>query len=134
MYSIKSEYLGDLRVESVHLKSNSTITTDAPIDNHGKGEKFSPTDMVCSALASCMLTIMGIKARDMNLDIKGIEIEIEKIMVSNPRRIHEVKLHFLMPKSYTEKEKVILENAAKICPVALSLSENTKQTITFQYQ
>lgn len=97
----------------------------------GKERSFR---LVCSALASCMLTIMGIKARDMNLDIRGIEIEIEKIMASNPRRIHEVKLHFLMPQTYSEKERVILENEAKTCPVALSLSENTKQTITFQYQ
>jgi uncharacterized OsmC-like protein len=135
MTTIKSTYNGGLRTSAQHLASGNTIITDAPVDNNGKGEAFSPTDLVCAALGSCMMTIMGIVANRAAIDIEGIDIEIQKIMAAEPRRIAEVVLNFTMPagKTYTDKEKAMLENAARTCPVALSLHPDIKQTITFRY-
>jgi putative redox protein len=135
MATIKSTYNGGLRTSAQHLASGNTIITDAPVDNNGKGEAFSPTDLVCAALGSCMMTIMGIVANRASIDIEGMEISTVKIMAAEPRRIAEVVLTFTMPagKTYTEKEKAMLENAARTCPVALSLHPDIKQTITFQY-
>lgn len=135
MATIKSTYNGGLRTSAQHLASGNTIITDAPADNNGKGEAFSPTDLVCAALGSCMMTIMGIVANRASIDIEGMEISTVKIMAAEPRRIAEVVLTFTMPagKAYTEKEKAMLENAARTCPVALSLHPDIKQTITFQY-
>jgi uncharacterized OsmC-like protein len=135
MVTIKSTYNGGLRTSAQHLASGNTIITDAPVDNNGKGEAFSPTDLVCAALGSCMMTIMGIVANRAAIDIEGIDIEIQKIMAAEPRRIAEVVLNFTMPagKTYTDKEKAMLENAARTCPVALSLHPDIKQTITFRY-
>lgn len=115
-------YLGDLRTEAEHLKSGNKIVTDAPLDNQGKGEAFSPTDLVATALGSCMLTIMGIRARDNNIDIAGTEINIEKIMASDPRRIENVTVSIKMPDNeYSDSEKEIIEIAARGCPVCKSL-------------
>lgn len=135
MATIQSVYKGDLRTSATHLASGNNIITDAPLDNNGKGEAFSPTDLVCAALGSCMMTIMGIVANRSSIDIEGITIEITKTMAAEPRRIAEVELLFTMPaeKSYTDKEKAMLENAARTCPVALSLHPDVKQTITFRY-
>ncbi|AKD02997.1 OsmC family protein [Pontibacter korlensis] len=135
MPTIKSIYKGSLRTSAQHLASGNTVITDAPVDNNGKGEAFSPTDLVCAALGSCMMTIMGIVANRSNIDIEGMEIEITKIMAAEPRRIAEVVLHFTMPagKVYADKEKAMLENAARTCPVALSLHPDIKQTVTFAY-
>ena len=135
MATISSTYTGGLRTTAQHLASGNTIITDAPVDNNGKGEAFSPTDLVASALGSCMMTIMGIVANRANIDIDGIEVETTKIMAAEPRRIAEVVLNFRMPagKSYSEKEKAMLENAARTCPVALSLHPDIKQTVSFQY-
>ncbi|WP_439880574.1 OsmC family protein [Pontibacter sp. MBLB2868] len=134
MITVKSSYKGNLRTSAVHVASNNTIITDAPVDNNGKGEAFSPTDLVCAALGSCMMTIMGIVANRSNIDIEGTEIETVKIMASEPRRIAEVVLNFKMPaKDYSDKEKAMLENAARTCPVALSLHPDIKQTINFVY-
>ncbi|MFD2513161.1 OsmC family protein [Pontibacter locisalis] len=134
MITVKSSYKGNLRTSAVHVASNNTIITDAPVDNNGKGEAFSPTDLVCAALGSCMMTIMGIVANRSNIDIEGTEIETVKIMASEPRRIAEIVLNFKMPaKNYSEKEKAMLENAARTCPVALSLHPDVKQTINFVY-
>ena len=134
MITVKSSYKGDLRTSAVHVASNNTIITDAPIDNSGKGEAFSPTDLVCAALGSCMMTIMGIVANRSNIDIEGTEIETVKIMAAEPRRIAEIILNFKMPaKNYSDKEKAMLENAARTCPVALSLHPDVKQTINFVY-
>jgi uncharacterized OsmC-like protein len=135
MATIRSTYNGGLRTSAQHLASGNTIITDAPLDNNGKGEAFSPTDLVCAALGSCMMTIMGIVANRASIDIEGMEISTVKIMAAEPRRIAEVVLTFTMPagKTYTEKEKAMLENAARTCPVALSLHPDIKQTITFQY-
>ncbi|MFD3003745.1 OsmC family protein [Pontibacter toksunensis] len=135
MATISSTYKGGLRTTAQHLASGNTIITDAPVDNNGKGEAFSPTDLVAAALGSCMMTIMGIVANRADIDIVGIEVETQKIMAAEPRRISEVVLTFTMPagKSYSDKEKAMLENAARTCPVALSLHPDVKQTITFKY-
>ena len=127
-------YNGSLRTTAVHLKSGKTIITDAPTDNNGKGEAFSPTDLVATALASCMITIMGIRASKMNLNIDGTKAEIQKIMSSNPRRIAEVVINVTMPdNNFSEKDRTILEKAARTCPVALSLHSDTLQTIHFSW-
>jgi uncharacterized OsmC-like protein len=134
MATINSAYLGELRTHAKHLASGNTVITDAPLDNNGRGEGFSPTDLVCAALGSCMTTIMGIMANRLNLNLEGMEIETTKIMAAEPRRIAEVVLHFKMPaNNFTDKEKAMLENAARTCPVALSLHPDVKQTVTFQY-
>jgi putative redox protein len=127
-------YLGGLRTEAVHLQSKSTIITDAPVDNNGKGEAFSPTDLLATSLGSCMLTIMGIVAERNNIDIKGAKVGITKIMAANPRRVSEIIVELTMPSNnYSEKEKELLENAARTCPVAHSLHPDIKQGITFTY-
>ena len=115
------------------MRSGTVIETDAPLDNNGKGERFSPSDLVATALASCMLTIMGIAARTHNINITGTECEVEKIMVTDPRRIGEVKInmHFPQTENYTDKEKKILEHAAMTCPVIESLHPDIKKTVSF---
>jgi uncharacterized OsmC-like protein len=134
MSTITTLYSGDLRTLATHLASSNTLITDAPVDNNGRGEAFSPTDLVCAALGSCMMTIMGIVARRQNLDLEGTRIDITKIMASDPRRIAEVVLHFtLPPNNFSEKERALLEHAARTCPVALSLHPDLKQTVTFVY-
>lgn len=127
-------YTGELRTQATHLKSGQNIITDAPTDNNGKGEAFSPTDLLATSLGCCMLTIMGIVAGRHNISIDGTSIEITKIMEANPRRVGEIIVEFTMPKnSYTDKEKELLEHAAHTCPVAKSLSSELKQTIIFNY-
>lgn len=126
-------YEGNLRTTAIHLKSNTQIETDAPVDNNGKDERFSPTDLVATALASCMVTLMGIAARTHSINIDGTECTIEKIMVADPRRIGEIKIHIYFPKSqtYSDKEKKILEHAALTCPVFQSLHPDLKKTTSF---
>ncbi len=126
-------YLGDLRTECEHLQSGTKMITDAPLDNQGKGEAFSPTDTVATGLATCMFTIMGIKARDMSLDLKNSYAEVTKIMASNPRRISRIEIDFHIKSSFGEKEKTILENAAKTCPVMYSLHPDIEKEIKFYY-
>ncbi len=134
METIHTRYLGELRTEARHRVSGTTLLTDAPPDNQGKGESFSPTDLLAGALGSCMLTIMGIAARTHNIPIEGTEIAITKIMASNPRRVSEVVVEFQMPKrAYTEKDRAILEHASRTCPVALSLHPDLIQTVKFNY-
>lgn len=127
-------YLGDLRTEITHVLSGKKIITDAPLDNNGKGEFFSPTDMVASALGSCMLTIMGIASRSHGFDMDGTTLKIEKIMATAPRRIAEIKIEVTFPHDYEPKIKRILELAAKECPVAGSLHPDLKQTVVFTYK
>jgi putative redox protein len=126
-------YKGDLRTEMTHLQSGTIVETDAPVDNNGKGERFSPTDLVATALGSCMLTIMGIAGNTHEINIQGTEIEITKIMTAAPRKIGEIVVNVIVKgqDSYLQKEKAILENAALTCPVFLSLSEDTKKTVEF---
>ena len=126
-------YEGDLRTVATHLFSGSTIETDAPLDNQGKAERFSPTDIVATALASCMCTVMGIAARSHDLDINGIVCEVEKIMTTNPRRIGEIKVNIIFPKTVilSDKHRSILERAALTCPVFESLHPDCKKTVLF---
>lgn len=128
------KYLGNLRTEAEHLGSGEKIITEAPPDNNGKGEFFSPTDLMATSLGSCMLTIMGIAAQIHIINIEGTTVGIAKNMEANPRRIGEVVIAFKMPKhNYSDKEKAILENAALNCPVAKSVSADLKQTVVFNY-
>jgi putative redox protein len=134
METARTIYLGDQRTQALHVRSGVTITTDAPVDNHGKGEFFSPTDLVAAALASCMLTIIGQAAIAHGFSIDRTEAVITKIMLSNPRRIGEVIIEFKFPDIiYSDKQKKIIELAARNCPVALSLRPDLKQGITFNF-
>jgi uncharacterized OsmC-like protein len=135
MATVHTIYTGDLRTTAKHLQSGNTIITDAPTDNQGKGEAFSPTDLLATSLGSCMLTIMGIAARTAGFSIDGTTIDITKIMASEPRRVAEVVCEFNFPDTeYTEKQKKILQKAADTCPVAKSLHPELKQTIKFNFK
>jgi len=128
------EYKGNLRTEAIHLESGTKIITDAPKDNHGNGESFSPTDLMATSLSSCMLSIMGIVAKRDNIDIVGVKTEVTKIMYSEPRRVGEIHVKLMMPKNnYSEKERKLLEHAAHTCPVAKSLHPDIIQKIEFIY-
>lgn len=127
MSTSKVTYTGDLSTEATHLKSGATIITDAPVDNNGLGRSFSPTDLVATALGSCMLTIMGIKARDKDIDIVGATAEITKVMASGPRRIEQIQVVLTMPANgYSDRERKVLAAAAHHCPVSNSLMEGTE--------
>ena len=132
METIRTIYLGDLRTEAEHVKSGEKIITDAPVDNQGKGEAFSPTDLMSASLGSCMMTLMGIAARTHEIPFENIGCKITKIMAANPRRVQEIVVEFDMGSTkYSDKEKSILSNAAKTCPVALSLHPDLLQTVSF---
>jgi uncharacterized OsmC-like protein len=134
METAKTKYVGDLRTEITHLRSGSVIVTDAPVDNKGKGEKFSPTDMVASALGSCIFTIMGIAAREHGFSIDGSTCAITKIMTDSPRKIGEIKIEFdFTGNTYTDKQKKILDYCVRTCPVALSLHESIKQNVVLLF-
>ena len=128
-------YQGQLRTAATHNQSQTIIETDAPTDNQGKGERFSPTDLVATALGSCMLTIMGIKARDINIDLEGTSIDIQKHMKADPRRIGGIDVIFNFPSTLqlSDKEKTILQNAALTCPVAKSLHSELEQKVIFNW-
>ena len=128
-------YKGELRTTATHNQSGTVIETDAPKDNNGRGEKFSPTDLVATALGSCMMTVMGIAARDKRLPLDGTRISIEKIMGANPRRIMEVKVTIDFPKEslIPADDKAHLERVALNCPVAKSIHPDIKQTVTFNW-
>ena len=132
--TIETIYTGELRTQATHLASQNTIITDAPLDNNGKGEAFSPTDLLAASLGSCMLTIMGIAANTHGFSIDGTKISITKIMAANPRRVGEIIVDFTFPKNnYNNKEKMLIEKAAASCPVALSLHPDLKQTVQFNW-
>lgn len=127
-------YLGELRTEAIHKLSGNKLTTDAPPDNQGKGEFFSPTDLLATSLGSCMLTIMGISARAHGFNIDGTKVAITKIMGTNPRRVVEIIVELTFPhNNYSAKERALLELAAKECPVANSLHPSLKQTIKYEF-
>ncbi|NIG53571.1 OsmC family protein [Chitinophaga sp. Cy-1792] len=128
-------YTGSLRTTATHLQSGTVIETDAPVDNNGLGERFSPTDLVATALGSCMLTIMGIKARDAQWNIEGTKVSIQKIMGTDPRRITGIDVTFDFPAGHglDEKARTILERAAHTCPVAYSIHPDIKQNIVFNW-
>lgn len=126
-------YKGDLRTTAIHLKSGQQIVTDAPVDNNGKGEAFSPTDLMSTSLGSCMLTVMGIVAKRHNINIDGTRVEILKVMAENPRRVSEIHVDMYFTNSFSEKDKTLLENTALACPVAKSLHPDINQKIRFHY-
>lgn len=125
------KYLGSLRTQPKHTRSGKVVVTDAPIDNKGKGEAFSPTDLCATSLASCVMTIMGIKANNTGIDLGEINADVFKIMASNPRRISEVRIQFQIEGRYTDEEKRSLELAGRNCPVAKSLHPNLVQGLQF---
>jgi uncharacterized OsmC-like protein len=134
MAPITVQYKGQLRTQAVHTKSGETIITDAPPDNNGRGEAFSPTDLVCSALCSCMMTIMGMLADREGIVLDGLQADVVKLMAANPRKISEIQITFShnnLVATQVQKEKLI--RAAHTCPVALTLSESVKQTIVFNF-
>jgi putative redox protein len=134
MPTIETEYITDLRTEATHLISGKKLITDAPPDNQGRGESFSPTDLVAAALGSCMVTIMGIAARTHDFNIDGTKMVITKIMTREaPRKIAEIVIDITFPMDYPEKVKKILEYAVRNCPVALSLHPDVKQTVMLHY-
>lgn len=126
-------YLGELRTSSVHVQSGTEILSDAPLDNNGKGEAFSPTDAVANALATCMFTIMGIKARDLDIDLRGATAEVTKVMAADPRRIAKIHIAFTVNTPLDDKAKTILERAALTCPVYYSLHPDIEKDITFSW-
>ena len=135
MATATGAYLGDLRVELRHEQSGATIMTDAPVDNHGKGEAFSPTDLCATSVAACAMTIMGIYAQEHGIDLVGTEIEITKAMSANPRRIASIDVIFHMPaRPFSAKEKAVLERAAHTCPVHMSLHPEVKQNFVFDWK
>lgn len=129
------EYLGDLQLRATHTRSGQEFVTDAPVDNNGKGSAFSPTDLLASSLGLCMITIMGIAARNSGFNIDGTKARVTKIMASDPRRVGEVIVELDFPAiNYTEREKQIIRQCAKICPVSQSLHPDLKQTVIFNFQ
>jgi uncharacterized OsmC-like protein len=134
MSTIKSSYLGNLRTQATHVLSGNALLTDAPLDNNGKGEAFSPTDLVCAALGSCMVTIMGIVADREGVSLEGLSWKITKIMHSDPRKIQEIQVNFHWSgPAFSPAMSQKLKNAARTCPVALSLDPALTQTITFDF-
>jgi len=135
MTTVKAKYLGDLRLECVHLQSGTKIITDAPTENQGKGVSFSPTDLCATSLAACAMTIMGMYAQSNGIDLSGTEMEITKTMAADPRRIAAIDVVFNMPdRPFSEKERKILERVADTCPVSLSLHPEVNQNFVFHWK
>jgi putative redox protein len=134
MVSMTGIYQGKLRTEVTHLRSGNRIITDAPPDNNGKGEAFSPTDLTCASLNSCMMTLMGMVAEREGINLEGLKSEIVKLMASNPRKIAEIHINFFHENlNATDIQKEKLKRAALTCPVALSLPAELKQIVTFNF-
>jgi putative redox protein len=134
MSTATARYAGNLRTEATHVASGNSILTDAPVDNHGRGEAFSPTDLVATALGSCMMTIMGIVAERHALNLTNVSWDVTKHMLAEPRRIGQIDVTFRLPASLSEKDRAVLENAARTCPVALSLNPEIRQEVRFLYE
>lgn len=135
MATVETVYLGNLRTEATHVQSQTKILTDAPVDNQGKGEAFSPTDLLVASLTSCMLTIMGIVSKKHDIPFAGIQVETTKIMQVSPRKVSEIHVmfHFPVDVVYNNKEKALLKKAAETCPVYLSLASDIKKVVTFNW-
>ncbi len=134
MEKIKTTYVGDLRTRVLHVRSGTEIITDAPVDNQGKGEAFSPTDLLATSLGSCLLTLMGIAARSEGFSVEGTKVDTQKIMIPNPRRVGELKVDiYLPPNDYTERQKELIRKSVDDCPVARSLHPEIKQNVTFHF-
>ncbi|MCD8044868.1 MAG: OsmC family protein [Tannerellaceae bacterium] len=134
MATIETICLGNLRTEATHIQSGAKIQTDAPTDNNGKGEAFSPTDLVATALGSCMMTIMDMFAQEHQLDLAGTRMVTEKVMSANPRRIGEIKIDIYFKGEFSDKQKTMLRRVADTCPVGKSLHPDLIQTITFHFE
>jgi uncharacterized OsmC-like protein len=134
MPTSKITYLGDLRTSSIHLQSGTEILSDAPVDNHGKGEAFSPTDLLANSLGSCMMTIMAIKASDLDIELKNSTVEVTKIMQAEPRKIARLEVIMNMAIATSEKNRIILERTAMNCPVLLSLNPDIEKVITINWK
>jgi|SRR6476469_5169388 len=134
MNTATARYAGQLRTEATHVASGNVIQTDAPTDNHGRGEAFSPTDLVSTALGACMMTVMGIVAERHQLDLQGTTFSVTKHMsTEGPRRIMQIDVAFQMPASLADSDRALLERTARTCPVALSLHPDIKQVVSFSY-
>ena len=133
MATVETIYMGGLRTEATHVQSGTKIVTDAPTDNHGKGESFSPTDLVSAALGSCMMTLMGIAADTHGINVDGTRLSITKVMAADPRRIGEIIIDIRFPGEMAPKARTVLERAAATCPVARSLHPDCKQMVRFHY-
>ena len=129
----KVVYQGKLRSVLTHIKSGQEIITDAPTDNHGQGQAFSPTDLTATSLGACILTVLGIRAKSMELDISGSSVEIEKFMQSNPRRISRIVAHIDLKGVSQQGTRTLFERMAKTCPVAQSLHPDVQQDLEFTY-
>lgn len=134
MPTSKITYVGELRTTCIHLQSGTEIFTDAPTDNHGRGEAFSPTDLVATALGSCMVSIMAIKTKDLDIELKDSTISVTKVMQSEPRRISKIIVALDMAIGTSDKNKIILERAAMTCPVLLSLHPDIEKEVTFNWK
>ncbi|MGX7668669.1 OsmC family protein [Flavobacterium pedocola] len=134
MATSKITYVGDLRTVCIHLQSGTEILTDAPTDNHGKGEAFSPTDLVATALGSCMVSIMAIKSKDLDVDLKDSTVSITKIMQAEPRKIAKIEVVLDMAIATSDKNKAILERSAMTCPVLLSLHPDIEKAVVFNWK
>lgn len=126
-------YEGNLRTTAIHLQSNNQIITDAPVDNHGRGEAFSPTDLLATSLACCMMTVMGIKAESMGLDLAGSTADVTKVMITDPRRVGEINVVMTVKGVSDDKDKTILTNTAMTCPVAKSLHPDIVQNVKIEF-
>ncbi|WP_315042640.1 OsmC family protein [Faucicola mancuniensis] len=126
-------YEGNLRTTAIHLQSNNQIITDAPVDNHGRGEAFSPTDLLATSLACCMMTVMGIKAESMGLDLAGSTADVTKVMITDPRRVGEIDVVMTVKGVSDDKDKTILTNTAMTCPVAKSLHPDIVQNVKIEF-
>ncbi len=134
METSRITYTGDLRTEAVHVKSGQMFITDAPTDNQGLGEAFSPTDLLATSLGVCAITVVGIAARTHGFNVDGTEIKITKIMASDPRRVGELIVEFTFPPiKYSEKEKQIIRHTINTCPVGLSMHPDLKQTFILNF-
>ncbi len=133
MTTSKVTYTGNLRTTCVHLRSGDSFITDAPVDNNGLGQAFSPTDTIATGLASCMLTMMGIKARDLDIDLTNATAEVTKHMTADPRRISKISVVLSLPSSFSDKQRKNLENTARTCPVLYSLHPEIEKVISFNW-
>lgn len=134
MPTAKGYYEGNLRTKNVHVASGQSFITDAPLDNNGKGEAFSPTDTVCAALSSCMMTLMGIYAERVGVNLNGLSSQVTKHMGTNPRRIVKIEIAFSWPEPVNDPHHLeMLKRAALTCPVAKSLHPDIEQDVTFHF-
>lgn len=133
MVQIETRYLGDLHCKAEHLPSSNTLVTDAPKDNRGRGEAFSPTDLIATSLGTCIATILGIQAQDLDLDLEGLRVTVEKHMVEGPRRIARLPTHVWMPAALDEETQARLERAARGCPVHHSIHPDIDAPIVFHW-